>query len=90
MKKFWKFFLKILTTIVEKCWELLYKFLGVLLEILYFFMSVFGKTLEELWGKYAIIDIDMDINTREKYRYSSIPESIDKYWYFSHHYYCIF
>ncbi len=47
-----------------------------------FFTSVFGKTLKDLWGKYAIIGIDMDIDTREKYRYLSIPESIDKYRYF--------
>ncbi len=31
-----------------------------------FFTSVFGKTLEELWGKHAIIGIHMDIDIREK------------------------
>ncbi len=65
-------------TFVEKCGELLYKFLSNLMEILYFFISVFGKTLE-----YAIIG---NIDTREKYLYLSIPESIVKYRYFSHHY----
>ncbi len=34
-------------------------------------MSVFGKTCEELWEKYAIIGIDIDIDTREKFRYIS-------------------
>ncbi len=28
-------------------------------------MLVFGKTCEELWRKYAIIAIDIDIDTRE-------------------------
>ncbi len=67
-------------TFVEKCGERLYKFLNILMAILYIFASVFGKTLEELWGKYAIIGIDI----REKYRYLPIPLSIDKYQYFFH------
>ncbi len=41
-------------------------------------MSVFGKTCEELWEKYAIVGIDIDIDTREKYQYFPITTgSID-------------
>ncbi len=42
------------------CGEPLYKFLSILTEISYYFFtfSFFGKTGEELWGKYAIIGID--------------------------------
>ncbi len=58
---------------VEKCGEPLYKFLSILMEIFCtIFMSVFGKTSEELWEKYAIIRINIDIDTREKYQYLSI------------------
>ncbi len=32
-------------------------------------MSVFGKTYEELWEKYEIIGVDIDTDTKEKYRY---------------------
>ncbi len=52
------------------------------MEILYFFLRHFLEKLQKNCGeKYAIMDID----TREKYRYLSIPESIDKYRYFNHH-----
>ncbi len=45
-------------------------------------MSVFGKTSEELWKKYTIIGIDIDIDTRESidtYQYFSISISIDTF-----------
>ncbi len=63
--------------ILEKCEQPSYKFLSILMEILSIFMSVFGKIFEELWGKYAIIGIEIDIDTREsidtgKYREVSI------------------
>ncbi len=51
-------------------------------EILRKFLKFLTDCVEVL---YAIIGIDIDIDTREKYRYLSIPESIDKYRYFSHH-----
>ncbi len=52
---------------MEKCGECLYKFLSILTEICPIFTSVFRKTCEELWEKYANIGIDIDIDTREKY-----------------------
>ncbi len=42
MKKFWKCFFRILMTFVKKC-EILYKFLSILMEILYFFYISFWK-----------------------------------------------
>ncbi len=43
---------------------------------------MFGKTSEELWKKYAIIGIDIDIDTRESidaYQYFPISISIDTF-----------
>ncbi len=86
MKKFWKRFFKILKIFVKKCGELLYKFLSFLMETLYFFYISFGKNFGRIVGKnMQLWGFDMDIDTKDKYRYLSIPESVDKYWYFSHH-----
>ncbi len=87
MKKFWKRFFEIFTKFVEKCGKFLYKFLSILMKILYCFYVNFWQKLWAIVGKYAIIGIDIDIDTREKYWYLSIQESIEEYRYFSHHYY---
>ncbi len=68
MNKFWKCFFEILMKFVEKCGEPLYKFLSVLMEILYYFYASFWKNLWEIVRKNATIGIDIDINTREKYQ----------------------
>ncbi len=69
-----KIFLEILMKFVEKCGEPLYKFLSIFLrKFCTIFMPLFGKTSKKLWKTYAVICIDMDIDTRE---------SIDTYWYF--------
>ncbi len=45
-----------------------------------FFLLQFSEKLEKNYGeKCAIIGIDIDVDTREKYRYLSIPESIDTF-----------
>ncbi len=44
-------FLKILMKFVEKCEEPLYKFLNILMEILYYFYVIFWKNLRGIVGK---------------------------------------
>ncbi len=46
------------------------------------FTPMFEKTSQELWKKYAIISIDIDIDTRESfdtYQYFPISISIDTF-----------
>ncbi len=78
-----KKFLEILMKFEEKWGEPLYTFIRIFLwKFCTIFTSVFGKTSEELWKKYAIIGIDKDIDTRESidtYRYFPISLSIDTF-----------
>ncbi len=78
-----KTFLEILMKFVEKCGEPLYTFLSKFLwKFRTIFTSVSGKTSEELWKKYAIIGIDIDIDTRESidtYRHFPISINIDTF-----------
>ncbi len=67
MKKFKKCFFAILMQFVEKCEEPLYKFLSILMEILYYFHIGFWKNL---WG--IVKKICNYRYTKEKYRYFSI------------------
>ncbi len=61
----------------------MYTFLSIFLwKVCTIFTSVFGKTSEELWKKYAIIGIDIDIDPRESidtYRYVPLSISIDTF-----------
>ncbi len=81
MKKFWKRFFKILMTFVEKCGELLYKFLSILIEILYFFYFSFWKNLEELWGKICNLSIWISIPEKsiDTYQFLKVSISIDTF-----------
>ncbi len=78
-----KTFLEILMKFVEKCGEPLYTFLSIFLcKFCTIFTSVFGKTSDEWWKKYAMIGIDIHIDTRESidtYRYFPISISINTF-----------
>ncbi len=82
MKKFWKRFFEIFPKFVEKCGQPWYKFLSILMKILYYFYVNFWKKLWAILGKYVIIGIDIDIDTRESidtYRYRKVSISIDTF-----------
>ncbi len=89
MKKFWKHFFKILMTFVEKCWELPYKFLSILMEILYFFYVSFWKNFRRIVGKiynyryqygYRVsIWILIPEKSIDTYRFQKISISIDTF-----------
>ncbi len=60
---------------MKKCEEPLYNFLSILMEILYHFFVIFWKTREELWGKYAIIVLQLSHTSVNVYICTTSPHS---------------